>query len=395
MKSSSIHIGIFGKRNQGKSALINALSGQEIAIVSEIAGTTTDPVKKSIEIFGIGPTILIDTAGIDDDGELGKKRIQKSLETLKIVDIALIVTAELHIGEAEKALVAQLRTLNIPFIWVYNKADLQPINNTLIQQFEQDGNSWVSCSAKTKIGIEELINKIIATIPNSVHRRSSLLGDILPEKAIVLLVMPQDSEAPEGRLILPQVQTIRDLLDNHAITIAIQPEELTYTLQQITPNLIITDSQVFEYVSKHIPKEIPLTSFSIILARSKGNFSNYLAGSSHIAKLQDNDTILILESCTHITSCEDIGRHKIPTLLQKFTGKKLHFIFVASLDPLPDLQNISFAIQCGGCMVTRKQLQNRVKQIIDAQIPISNYGMVLAYLTGILERSTQIFQSQK
>lgn len=395
MKASSVHIGIFGKRNQGKSALINALAGQEIAIVSANAGTTTDPVKKSIEIFGIGPAILVDTAGIDDVGELGQQRISKSMEALKSVDVALVVTAEEEVGEAEEQLLAELRRFEIPFIFVYNKSDLRPIPDTLRQQFEQSGAPWLSCSAQTRDGIEELIRKIVEITPASAHRRTTLLGDIISEKAIVLLVMPQDAEAPEGRLILPQVQTIRDLLDNHAITVAIQPEQLDDTLQKITPDLVITDSQAFGYVSQHIPTSIPLTSFSILLARSKGNFEHFLHGTPFISQLQDGDTILMLESCTHVTSCGDIGRHKIPTLLQKITGKQLNFIFVASLDPLPNLKEVTFAIQCGGCMVTKKQLQNRIRQIIEAGIPVSNYGMALAYLTGIFHRTTEIFNSLK
>lgn len=391
MKASSIHIGIFGRRNQGKSALINALAGQEIAIVSDTAGTTTDPVKKSIEIFGIGPTILVDTAGIDDIGTLGEMRVQRSFEAIKTIDIALLVTTGEQVGAPEEQVIAELHRFNIPFIWVYNKSDLRPIPTSLQQQFEQSHAPWVSCSAQTKAGIEELIRKIVEITPASMHQRPTLLGDLIPKNAIVLLVMPQDAEAPEGRLILPQVQTLRDLLDNHAITIAIQPEELRTTLQKITPDLIITDSQVFEFVSQNIPKEIPLTSFSILLARAKGNFELFLQGTSYISQLKDGDNILILESCTHTTSCGDIGRHKLPNLLQKVTGKQLRFTFVASLDPLPELTDISFAIQCGGCMVTRKQLQNRILQIVEAGIPVSNYGMALALLTGIFERATQIF----
>lgn len=395
MKATSVHIGIFGRRNQGKSALINALAGQEIAIVSDTAGTTTDPVKKSIEIFGIGPTILVDTAGIDDIGALGEMRMQKSFEAIKTIDVALLVTAGEQVGTPEEQVIAELRRFNIPFIWVYNKSDLRPIPTSLQKQFEQSRAPWVSCSAQTKAGIEELIRKIIEITPASAHQRPTLLGDLIPKNAVVLLVMPQDAEAPEGRLILPQVQTLRDLLDNHAIAIAIQPEELRATLQKTSPDLIITDSQVFEFVSKNIPEEIPLTSFSILLARAKGNFELFLQGTSYISQLKDGDNILILESCTHTTSCGDIGRHKLPNLLQKVTGKQLRFTFIASLDPLPELTDIAFAIQCGGCMVTRKQLQNRILQIVEAGIPVSNYGMALALLTGIFERATQIFRKLK
>lgn len=308
MKATSVHIGIFGRRNQGKSALINALAGQEIAIVSDTAGTTTDPVKKSIEIFGIGPTILVDTAGIDDIGTLGEMRMQKSFEAIKTIDVALLVTAGEQVGTPEEQVIAELRRFNIPYIWVYNKSDLRPIPTSLQKQFEQSRAPWVSCSAQTKAGIEELIRKIIEITPASAHQRPTLLGDLIPKNAVVLLVMPQDAEAPEGRLILPQVQTLRDLLDNHAIAIAIQPEELRTTLQKTSPDLIITDSQVFEFVSKNIPEEIPLTSFSILLARAKGNFELFLQGTSYISQLKDGDNILILESCTHTTSCGDIGR---------------------------------------------------------------------------------------
>lgn len=388
---NKVHIGIFGKRNQGKSMLINALSGQNIAIVSDVPGTTTDPVKKSMEIFGIGPCVLVDTAGLDDSGEVGGKRVAKSLESLKIIDIALLIISNNQLGEAEMEVIEQFKKYELPFVIVHNKSDIQALTPQCRQHLESLGAPVIDCSAATRQGLEELIQAIVKTTPASAYSKENLLDDIIHEGETIVLVMPQDSEAPEGRLILPQVQVIRNILDNKAIAICLQPSELSTYLTIHQPDLVITDSQVFGEVAKIVPANIPLTGFSIVLARSKGNFDNFIKGTQQLRQLKDGDTILMLESCTHLSSCEDIGRHKLPRLIQQFTGKKLNFQFVAALSPLPSLDNISMAIQCGGCMVTKRQLMNRLKEIIDKGIPVSNYGMTLSFVNGIFDRAMKVF----
>lgn len=395
MAGNKIYIGIFGKRNQGKSALINAIAGQEIAIVSDTPGTTTDPVRKSIEIFGIGPCVLIDTAGLDDQGEVGEKRVSKSMETLKIIDAAILLISHNEWEETERQLVQQFKEFDIPFVIVHNKADLCPLNPDTKKLLSAYGMPVINCSATQKQGTDKVIQELVKIIPASAYHKEILLDDIIHEGENIVLVMPQDSEAPEGRLILPQVQVIRNILDNHAVAICLQVEELADYLQQHQADLIVTDSQVFAAVEAIVPPEIPLTGFSIVLARSKGNFDDYLKGTPFLQQLQDGDTILMLESCTHISSCEDIGRQKLPKLIQKFTGKQLHFEFVSALSPLPPLDNIKMAIQCGGCMVSRKQLSNRIKTIVEKGIPVSNYGMSIAYCTGIFNRATAIYKNRK
>lgn len=392
MAGNKIFIGIFGKRNQGKSALINAIAGQEIAIVSDTPGTTTDPVKKSIEIFGIGPCVLIDTAGLDDTGEVGEKRVEKSLEALKIIDAALLLISHNEWGDAEKDIIRQFKKFDVPFVIVHNKSDIQSLQESTKTALEIHGMPIVDCSVRQKQGIDKVVEELARIIPASAYHKEILLDDIIHEGENIVLVMPQDSEAPEGRLILPQVQVIRNILDNHATATCLQPQELAGYLQQNHPNLIVTDSQVFAEVEAIVPADIPLTGFSIVLARSKGNFDNYLKGTSYLEQLQDGDTILILESCTHISSCEDIGRQKLPKLIQKFTKRQLHFEFVSALSPLPPLDNIKMAIQCGGCMVSKKQLSNRIKTIVEQGIPVSNYGMTISYCTGIFHRATEIFR---
>jgi [FeFe] hydrogenase H-cluster maturation GTPase HydF len=392
MRNQKIFIGIFGRRNTGKSSLINAIANQDIAIVSPQAGTTTDPVKKSIELFGIGAAVLVDTAGIDDSGQLGEQRIQKTKETLKTIHVAIIVLANNMFGYYEREVIQELAALEIPYLFVHNKSDLMPLASALKKELIKYNVPFLESNAVERQGIEEIISKLVEITPPTVYKTNSFLGDIISENELILLVMPQDSEAPEGRLILPQVQLIRDILDNHAVAIGVQPQELECFLQKQTPDLIITDSQVFDMVSKTVPASIPLTSFSIVLARAKGNFENYLKGTPYLDKLQDGDRVLLLESCTHPTSCEDIGRHKIPNLICQKTGKNIRFDMVSALSPLPYLGIYAMAIQCGACMVTDKQVGVRIKEIVDYPLRVSNYGMTIAYLTGIFDRVTQIFR---
>lgn len=385
-----VFIGIFGRRNVGKSTLINAMAGQEIAIVSDFAGTTTDPVKKTIEIFGLGPTVLVDTAGIDDSGEVGVKRVEKTLDTISTIDVAILLIADNQFDTPEQMLIQKFKQLQVPFVIVHGKSDLQPLSPALEKQLQALAPT-LSCSGRQRVGIDRLIAKIVQITPTQTLVHQTFVGDIVQPHDLVVLVMPQDSEAPEGRLILPQVQLIRDLLDHHAVAIGLQPAQLEEFLKKQTPNLIITDSQVFAQMAPIVPTHIPLTSFSIVLARAKGNFGHYLQGTPFISKLRDGDRVLILESCTHVTSCQDIGRVKLPALIKKFTGKNIDFELVTALSPLPKLADFAMAIQCGGCMVTQKQLANRIQKLLDANMPVSNYGMAIAFMTGIFERVTAMF----
>ena len=389
------HIGIFGRRNIGKSSLINALTGQETAIVSDVAGTTTDPVKKSIEIAGIGPAVLIDTAGIDDSGELGQKRILRSRDMLKIIDLAILVVAGNLFEEPEKGLVADFRKNDVPFLVIHNKSDLQPAEKNLLKMIhDRYSVPVIEFSAKHPANIEEMIQAIQETMPESVYRKKPLVGYLISYGDVVLLITPIDIEAPEGRMILPQVQVIRDVLDHDGVVVICKEREVDAYLRKMDPKpaLVITDSQVFPKADAAVPRNIPLTSFSIVLARQKGDFDNYLKGTPFISKLKNGDRVLILESCSHHVSCDDIGRIKIPRWLSSFTGKKLEFTVVAGLDRIPgDMKEYAMVIQCGSCMITRKQLIGRLKPAVDAGIPVTNYGMAIAYVHGIYNRAIEPF----
>ena len=389
------HIGIYGRRNFGKSSLINCLAGQDIAIVSEQAGTTTDPVRKSFEITGFGPVILVDTAGIDDSGDLGQKRVDRSVRTLDIIDLALLIVTDNTWGSFENDLITKFRTKDIPFIIIHNKSDLQqPAADFIKEVNEKSGTELFEFSALDKRNYEELIDLIKVTIPEHSYKTPALLGDLINYGDIVILITPIDVEAPAGRLILPQVQAIRDILDNDAVAIVMKEREVDAFLKKtkIKPALAITDSQVFVKADASIPEDIPLTSFSIMLARFKGDFENYLKGTPKISDLKDGDRVLILESCTHHIACDDIGRTKIPRWITSFTGKKLDFDVVAGLDTLPrPVTDYALLIQCGGCMITRRQLHNRLQPAIKAGIPITNYGMAIAYVHGIYKRAIAPF----
>jgi len=391
------HIGIFGRRNNGKSSLINALTGQETAIVSEVAGTTTDPVKKSIEIAGIGPAIVIDTAGIDDEGELGGKRIAKSREMLKQIDLGILVITGNNFEDPEKELVKAFRQQEIPFIIIYNKSDLQPLEDAMREAvLAKYSVPVLDFSARNPFNLDEVVRLIRESIPETAYRKTALIGDLISYGDVVLLITPIDIEAPEGRMILPQVQVIRDVLDHDGIAVICKEREVDAFIRKMNPkpSLVITDSQVFPKADASIPKDIPLTSFSIVLARQKGDFSQYLKGTPHISQLKDGDRILILESCTHHVSCDDIGRVKIPRWLSSFTGKKLEFEVVAGLNTIErPISDFAMVIQCGGCMITRKQLISRLKPAVDAGIPVTNYGMAIAWVHGIYNRAIAPFIS--
>ena len=380
-------IGIYGRTNSGKSSIINKLTGQSIAIVSEQAGTTTDPVKKSIEIFGIGPVILIDTAGIDDTSELGKKRVEKTYQTLKEIDCALLVITGNQFGEPETQLIEQFKEYAVPFVIVHNKADETKLEASLQQLIENQYNTKILTFSTLYDNSQVIVDALKTAIPESAFTKASMLGGFIKPNDVVVLVTPIDDEAPEGRLILPQVMAIRDALDNDCICVVLKETNLQQYFDTMPrPDLVVTDSQVFGYVNKIVPDEVRLTSFSILLARLRGDYENYLKGTPHLSELKDGDKILMLESCTHEISCGDIGRVKLPAMIRKFTGKNIEFDYVAGLSPISNIHQYAMAIQCGGCVATRKQLINRTNLAVKAGVPISNYGMAIAYMTGVWGR---------
>jgi [FeFe] hydrogenase H-cluster maturation GTPase HydF len=398
-KESKPHIGIYGRRNNGKSSLINCLAGQDIAIVSDHAGTTTDPVKKSFEITGFGPVILVDTAGIDDSGDLGEKRIERTLRTLGIIDLAILVVTSNTWGSFEQDLITKFTDQDVPYIVLHSKSDLQePTQVFKNEVYSLTGSVVLSFSSADKRNYEELINLIRNSIPEHSYKTPTLLGDLISYGDIVLLITPIDVEAPEGRLILPQIQAIRDILDNDAVAIILKEREVDGFLKKtgIRPALAVTDSQVFVKADASIPHDIPLTSFSIMLARFKGDFENYIKGTPKISGLRDGDRVLLLESCSHHVSCDDIGRTKIPRWISNFTGKKIEYDVVAGHDPLPrPVTDYALLIQCGGCMITRKQIHNRLQSAIKAGVPVTNYGMAIAYVQGIYKRAIAPFTKEQ
>jgi [FeFe] hydrogenase H-cluster maturation GTPase HydF len=394
-KDQKPHIGIFGRRNNGKSSLINCLSGQEIAIVSDVAGTTTDPVKKSMEIDGIGPVVLVDTAGIDDSGDLGKQRIKKSLQTIPNMDLAILVITNESIESFEEDLIERFHKRDLPFLIVHNKTDQHPLTESFLKETEARVNtSLIPFSCLQADNLEKLIEEMRKRIPESAYQMNTLIGDLIQEGDTVLLVTPIDEEAPEGRLILPQVQLIRDILDNDAVAVVLKERELDEHLSKMNPKpaLVVTDSQVFLKVDGSVPKDIPMTSFSIVLARQKGSFEHYLQGTPKLGELKDGDKILLLESCTHHVSCDDIGRVKIPRWLNQFSGKKLEYTVVSGLDQVPgEITDYAIVIQCGGCVITKRQLQSRLQIAIEAGVPVTNYGMAIAFVQGIFQRAVLPF----
>jgi len=393
-KDTKPHIGIYGRRNNGKSSLINCLAAQDIAIVSDHAGTTTDPVKKSFEITGFGPVILVDTAGIDDVGDLGEKRIDRTKQSIKTIDLAILVITNNDFDIYEENLVKEFEKVEVPYIILHNKSDINPLKEETRKELESFNANIIDFSTVDAKNREELIRLIKETIPESAYTNPSMVGDLISYGDIVLLITPIDIEAPEGRMILPQVQAIRDILDNDGICVVLKEREVDAFLRKtkIKPALAITDSQIFLKADAMIPKDIPLTGFSVVLARLKGDFENYLKGTPKISELKDGDRILLLESCTHHVSCDDIGRIKIPRWISNFTGKKLDFDVVAGLSKIEKpITDYALVIQCGGCMITRKQLINRLKPAVDAGVPVTNYGMAIAYVQGIYNRAIAPF----
>ena len=384
-------IGLFGRRNVGKSSLVNYLTGQQTAIVSPTAGTTTDPVRKSMEIGGIGPVVLVDTAGIDDEGDLGAQRVGKSMAALAEVDLALLLYTAGNHGEPERRVEDYCRRHGTPLIRIRTKSDLAASDG-------QDGEADLVFSVLDPQLKDTLVTLIKKAMPETAYRSGSLLGDVVKAGDTVVLVTPIDSSAPEGRMILPQVQVLRDLMDIHARAVFCQPAELESTLAALRepPQLVVTDSQAFNQVASVVPDEVPLTSFSVVLARQKGLFEDYLKGTQTIGSLRDGDRVLLLESCTHNVTCEDIGRVKLPKALAKATGKRLECDILAGATPLQntksDIQHYALVIQCGGCVITRQQVRARLQPALDAGVPVSNYGLALAWCNGIFDRATRIFR---
>lgn len=391
------HIGIFGRRNYGKSSLVNFLTDQRVAIVSEVPGTTTDPVRKSMELLGVGPVVWVDTAGVDDDQDtLGRLRILKTHEMLPQCDLVLIVFSNNLFGHEERSLVELCRQSKTPFLLIYTRTDISAPDPNLISAIEAEFKVDVfSVTVKDPELRAPLCAAIRMALPENAYVAKGLLDDVVRQGDTVVLVTPIDSSAPEGRMILPQVQVLRNLMDLHAMAYFCQPEELRETLSSLKtpPRLVITDSQAFAKVSQIVPEEVPLTSFSVVLARAKGLFYDYVKGTPMIDSLRDGDRVLLLESCTHNVTCEDIGRVKLPRLLAKHTGCKLECEVVSGLTSLQrPITDYKLVVQCGGCVVTPKQLASRLMPAILAGVPVSNYGLAIAYMTGIFHRSMQIFQ---
>lgn len=412
--ANRIHIGIFGRRNAGKSSVINAITGQNLAIVSALKGTTTDPVSKSMELLPLGPVVLIDTPGLDDEGELGELRIRKALQTLNKTDIALLVidgTSEIH--ETDFTLLNLFHQKQIPYIIVLNKADLW-MKPSLISSDTLDSVSlpfrWKKVFADKQLSKEQIIpistlqnfhihelkERIASLIPKTENRRR-IVGDLISPGDFVVLVVPIDKAAPKGRLILPQQQTIRDILDSNAISIVTKDSDLRQTLKQLgkKPTLVITDSQVFASVAKEVPPEIPLTSFSILFARYKGCLDICVNGAYTLDSLSDGDTILISEGCTHHRQCDDIGTVKLPRRISEYTRKKLNFEFTSGKEFPDELNKYHLIIHCGGCMLNDKEMNYRMQCACDSQIPFTNYGTALAHLQGILKRSLPFTDNER
>ena len=384
------HIGIFGKRNAGKSSLINAITGQNYAIVSDVLGTTTDPVLKSMELLPLGPIVIIDTPGLDDEGELGALRIQKAYQILNKTDIAvLVIDASFGVTKEDSEILKRIHEKEIPCVIVVNKSDICP-NCNLEDLPLPDSDSAILVSSKTGEHIHEL-KELLAQQASQDTIQKSIVADLLNPLDFVVLVVPIDSAAPKGRLILPQQQTIRDILEAKASAIVVQETELAETLNSLgkKPKMVITDSQVFKKVSAVTPDDILLTSFSILFARYKGNLKTLVDGASALDSLKNGDRILISEGCTHHRQCDDIGTVKLPNWIRSYTKKEVEFEFTSGTEFPLDLSSYKMIVHCGGCMLNEREMKYRLKCAEDAKIPITNYGTCIAYINGILERSLE------
>ncbi|MCM1157378.1 MAG: [FeFe] hydrogenase H-cluster maturation GTPase HydF [Bacteroidales bacterium] len=389
-----VHIGFFGRRNAGKSSLVNAVTGQELAVVSEVKGTTTDPVYKAMELLPLGPVVIIDTPGIDDEGSLGELRMRKTRQVLNKTDIAVLVAdgAE-EITGVEEEMLALFREKEVPYLVVENKADLVKGRGDKKPEEEKapGGADRLAVSALTGEGIEELKEKLAHKI-KAEDDRSGFVGDLLHPMDVAVLVVPLDSAAPKGRLILPQQQAVRDILEAGAVSVVVRDTELRQTLERLSkmPDMVITDSQVFKQVAEVTPETVPLTSFSILMARKKGFLKTAVGGVLTLDALQDGDKILIAEGCTHHRQCEDIGTVKLPGWIRKYTGKEPEFVFCSGVEFPEDLSPYRLVVHCGGCMLNEREMRFRMKSAVEQGIPFTNYGISIAYMNGILKRSVEM-----
>ncbi len=381
-----VHIGFFGRRNAGKSSVVNAITGQSLAVVSDVLGTTTDPVQKAMELLPLGPVVIIDTPGLDDEGELGQLRVEKAYKVLRSVDVAVVVVdSSQGLSDVERTLISQLSDRGIPYIVVMNKSDLAEAKADAI-----DGA--ISVSAATGHNIEELKERLAALARGRENERH-IVSDIISAGDTVVLVTPIDASAPKGRLILPQQQTIRDILDADGVVVVTKETKLGEALGRLRekPALVITDSQVFGLVARELPRDIPLTSFSILFARYKGLLADAVKGAAVLDRLSDKSRILIAEGCTHHRQCEDIGTVKLPGWIKKYIGKDIEFSFASGKDFPQDIESYDMIIHCGGCMLNEREMSYRMRCARDKQRPISNYGTVRAYMNGILKRTLEPF----
>lgn len=391
-KGLRLHIGIFGRRNVGKSSILNALTRQNVSIVSDVAGTTTDPVEKAMELQPIGPVLFVDTAGVDDVGALGKLRVDKTMKVVDRIDLAVLVADAWE--EYETRLAELFARKKIPAIVVANKADLRDTRALEEAARQAKAGTVVSTSATTGAGIEELRQALIRSAPDEFLNAPTIVGDLVPAGELVVMVVPIDIEAPKGRLIVPQVQTLRDILDSDAYAMVVKERELADALDRLKrpPALVVTDSQEFLKVSGDVPAEVPLTSFSILFARFKGDLAELVRGLAAIETLRPGDRVLIAESCSHHPIGEDIGRVKIPRWLEQYVGGKLCFTDVAGRDFPDDLADYKLVIHCGGCVANRREMLSRIESARAAGVPITNYGLTIAYSLGIIERALEPFR---
>lgn len=393
--SERVHIGFFGKRNAGKSSVMNAVTGQDIAVVSDVMGTTTDPVYKSMELLPLGPVVMMDTPGIDDEGELGALRVRKSYQVLNKTDVAvLVIDATAGISPEDEALLERIRRKKIPYLVVMNKIDLtaEEKGRQIREKLGLSESRFVPVSASDGSGIRELKEKIAAAA-RAEEPEKYIVRDLVSPSDFVILVVPIDKAAPKGRLILPQQQTIRDLLDGNAVSVVVKETELGQTLGQLgkKPALVITDSQAFGQVSRDVPEDILLTSFSILFARYKGNLESAVKGVTALDRLEDGDTILISEGCTHHRQCDDIGTVKIPKWIREYTGKEIRIETTSGTEFPDELGKYPLIVHCGGCMLNEREMKYRLSCAQDQGVPMTNYGILIAYVKGILKRSVEVF----
>lgn len=395
-RSERVHIAIFGRRNVGKSSLINALTEQELAVVSPVGGTTTDPVYKSMELLPLGPVVLIDTPGLDDVGELGELRVKKTREVFNKTDMAIVVFDDVNsLSDLESSLVKELKDAKIPVLGVINKCDGSNFDEEQTVKVQNNlGIRVLAVSALTGQGVKDLKEAVAGLVPENLDK-FTIVGDLVSPGDFVILVTPIDKAAPKGRLILPQQQVIRDILESDAIAVVTKEFELKETLEGLgrKPGLVITDSQVFLKVAADTPKDIPMTSFSILFARSKGNLAELVKGAKAVGELKDGDRVLIAEACTHHQQSDDIGRVKIPRWLRQLTGKQIQFEYSNGMSFPADIGEYALVVHCGGCMLNRRAMAYRVGQAVKAGVPIVNYGVLIAYVQGILERAIKPFPS--